>query len=362
MYERITTAEVYQGENSLQKLDKQRYLSFQFLNDKDVFIKITPKLHAYIPVELLPTQKSITKENNYLLFNGFYYGFAFLIIIYNLSYFFLFKDDAFLYYSLFLFSMTFGIFTMDGMLNFYDVPEVVNNSLMILNYFFLAFFSAKFANSYLFLDNYYPNLKKISYAIGSIIILFGILYLFLDKYSYLLLLNLLVFSLLFIYWFCSVLLFKKNLYTKILAVAYIIILVSAIDFFVLKFLGFSFINIDSRTIKIGAFLEMIILSIAVLYRMHTLKEEHDFMRSEIVKYSNLLSELTVLKKQDDSSNFDELSFRERQIFDLVVAGKTNKEIASKLNISVNTVKFHLKNVYEKLNIKNRKEVLRLEGY
>ena len=40
-----------------------------------------------------------------------------------------------------------------------------------------------------------------------------------------------------------------------------------------------------------------------------------------------------------------LSVRERQVLDLAVSGLSNKEIAERLVISVNTVKFHLRGIY-----------------
>jgi len=360
LYERINDADVYQNSHRINKMSNQRYLSYQFSREYDVYVKVTPKLHSYIPIEVEVEKESIEKEQNHLLFNGFYYGFTFLVIVYNLLYFFLFKDDAFLYYSLFLTSMSFGVFIMDGMLNFYELSVEMKDILMILNYIFLAYFSSKFANSYLFLEMYFPKLKKFSYGIGAFVILLGISYLILKNYYFLLSLNILVFSLLIIYWICSLLLYDKNFYTKILVFAYVILLFSAIDFFVLKFLGISFININSTTIKIGSFIEMIVLSIAVLYRMNILKEENKLMRNEIITYSKQLSNLEDFKYDDEKSAIDELSYRERQIFNLIISGKTNKEIASELNISINTVKFHLKNIYDKLNIKSRKEALALD--
>jgi DNA-binding NarL/FixJ family response regulator len=50
---------------------------------------------------------------------------------------------------------------------------------------------------------------------------------------------------------------------------------------------------------------------------------------------------------------DELTNREIDILELVVEGKTNKEIAYALNISENTVKIHLRNILEKLHLQNR---------
>ena len=352
LYDRINNAKVYQNGQSIEKLSNQRYLSYKFSREDDVYMRLSPKLHMYIPIELAEEEVSVLKDKNLFLFNGFYYGFSFLVIIYSLGFYFLFRDDAFLYYALFLGSMSFGVFIMDGMLTYYMVSEDVNDLLMTLNYISLAFFSAKFANSYLFLDAHYPKLKKFSYVFGVLIIILGILYMILRDYYCLLLLNIAVFTLLFAYWLCTVLLFGKSFYNKILAIAYVIVLFSAIDFFVLKFLGISFINIDGTTIKIGSFLEMSLLSIAVLYRMNALKEENIHMRNEIIKFSAELENQTISKNK-----LELLSSREREIFNQITLIKTNKEIANELNVSVNTVKFHIKNIYEKLEIKSRKEVL-----
>jgi len=50
---------------------------------------------------------------------------------------------------------------------------------------------------------------------------------------------------------------------------------------------------------------------------------------------------------------DELTPRETDILQLVVDGKTNKEIAASLFITENTVKIHLRNILEKLHLQNR---------
>jgi len=50
-----------------------------------------------------------------------------------------------------------------------------------------------------------------------------------------------------------------------------------------------------------------------------------------------------------------LTDREAEVLRLVVSGLTNKEIAGKLSISLNTVKTHLKTIFEKLAVTNRME-------
>jgi DNA-binding NarL/FixJ family response regulator len=48
-----------------------------------------------------------------------------------------------------------------------------------------------------------------------------------------------------------------------------------------------------------------------------------------------------------------LSAREREVLDLAAAGLHNSEIAERLMISANTVKFHLRAIYSRLGVRNR---------
>lgn len=52
-----------------------------------------------------------------------------------------------------------------------------------------------------------------------------------------------------------------------------------------------------------------------------------------------------------------LSKRERAILEALSKGLTNRELASELGIAVNTVKFHLSNLYDKLSVKNRTQAI-----
>ena len=54
---------------------------------------------------------------------------------------------------------------------------------------------------------------------------------------------------------------------------------------------------------------------------------------------------------------DRLTDRELDVLRQVVAGLRNKEIAAQLGISENTVKFHLRNILDKLHAQNRAEVV-----
>lgn len=59
----------------------------------------------------------------------------------------------------------------------------------------------------------------------------------------------------------------------------------------------------------------------------------------------------------DTDPFSGLTRRERELLPLLRSGRAAASIASDLGISVNTVKFHLKNLYGKLGVKNRTQAV-----
>ena len=52
-----------------------------------------------------------------------------------------------------------------------------------------------------------------------------------------------------------------------------------------------------------------------------------------------------------------LSERELGALQLLSEGKTNQEIAGEMFVSVNTIKSHLKNIFGKLGVNNRREAV-----
>lgn len=65
------------------------------------------------------------------------------------------------------------------------------------------------------------------------------------------------------------------------------------------------------------------------------------------------------KGNDESTKMQqqlgELSGRQRDVFNLILQGKTNKEITSALHIELSTLKTHINQIYKILGISSRKE-------
>ena len=58
-----------------------------------------------------------------------------------------------------------------------------------------------------------------------------------------------------------------------------------------------------------------------------------------------------------SDPIHQLSRKERAMLEALSKGLTNRELSKELGITINTVKFHLSNLYEKLSVKNRAQAI-----
>lgn len=88
-------------------------------------------------------------------------------------------------------------------------------------------------------------------------------------------------------------------------------------------------------------------------------EDYELAQSEIVHLSEESKSEIVLEEYDYFvCNLKTLTPREMRIYELYVEGKSTAEIAENIGIKENTVKYHNKNIYSKLGISSRKQLLR----
>lgn len=58
-------------------------------------------------------------------------------------------------------------------------------------------------------------------------------------------------------------------------------------------------------------------------------------------------------QETENPDLEKLSTREREVLEMVVRGFSNKEIAAKLDVTLDGVRWHLKNIYHKLHVHSR---------
>jgi two-component system response regulator NreC len=77
------------------------------------------------------------------------------------------------------------------------------------------------------------------------------------------------------------------------------------------------------------------------------------------KISRILAEeyVRALKQKGVADSYELLTPREREILQLLAEGKTNKEVATSLNISVYTAETHRGNILQKLNLHSTAELV-----
>ena len=77
------------------------------------------------------------------------------------------------------------------------------------------------------------------------------------------------------------------------------------------------------------------------------------------KVSRILAEdyVRVLKQRGAADSYELLTSREREILQLLTEGKTNKAVATVLNISLYTVETHRSHILQKLNLHNSAELV-----
>jgi len=77
------------------------------------------------------------------------------------------------------------------------------------------------------------------------------------------------------------------------------------------------------------------------------------------KISRILAEdyVRVLKQRGVEDTYELLTSREREILQLLAEGRTNKDVATDLNISLYTAETHRSNILQKLNLHNSAELV-----
>ena len=80
------------------------------------------------------------------------------------------------------------------------------------------------------------------------------------------------------------------------------------------------------------------------------------LRRQISRMSEAQASVAIVPVE---TRMKSLSKKEIEVFQHIKEGKSNKEIASLLYIEVNTVKSHISKIYQKLDIKSRKEALEI---
>jgi DNA-binding NarL/FixJ family response regulator len=110
----------------------------------------------------------------------------------------------------------------------------------------------------------------------------------------------------------------------------------------------------------------------LLRRSRRRADSRQFLRSAVEGFENLGAVIweqrartevrasgETLRQRGDHTTLDELTPQEETIARLVAQGRTNRDVAAQLFLSVRTVEFHLRNIFVKLGVTSRVELVGL---
>lgn len=113
-----------------------------------------------------------------------------------------------------------------------------------------------------------------------------------------------------------------------------------------------------RALRIGARGYLLKRSVAEELKdaIRTVHAGHRYLHPSVA--DELVDLITTGRSVDETANdYDRLTPREKQVFTLLVEGKTSREISTYLTISLKTAMTHRTNVMEKLNLHSRAELI-----
>ena len=148
---------------------------------------------------------------------------------------------------------------------------------------------------------------------------------------------------------------------KMDSTARIIVLISAFSVNIGVWFIEQIVKIDFELLSVSYIISELFLLI-----LHLIVQEEERLLTEQTKNTNFVNEgkQKISESQKEiceyfAEGFRELTPTERKIYGLYIEGKTTAEIREKLNITENTLKYHNKNIYNKLGVSSKKELIKV---
>lgn len=299
---------------------------------------------------------------------------GFSTILYSVIYYIIERVTWLKYYIVFL--STFGFLLLIRavkLLSFLTIPLFLSNSIFNILYFFALSISMALmlyfipAFLYRFLKLKWAVKENIQYLILSVIFFVISILGILLNFNFYIMANI-IFYISILYLFILGFLHYKNI--KDDTIKFMVKILGLITIFIYPILVYQLILLNKNTLDIGSiditlvlfyiWWNLVMLGYLLWYFIGIIKNKNMFVNKESInkdlenneKQENINRNIQSIK--EESIN---LTKREKEILSFLLAGKTNKEVALILDISLNTVNNHVANIYDKSGVKNRVELV-----
>ena len=299
---------------------------------------------------------------------------GFSTIFYSAIYYIIERITWLKYYIVFLFLFGFLLLIRAiKLLSFLAIPLFLSNSIFNILYYFTLSVSMSLilyfipAFLYRFLNLKWKVKENVLYLILSVIFfVLSILGIILN-FNFYIIANI-IFYLLILYLLILGFINYKNIKDKMMKL--IVKILGLITIYIYPIMIYQLITINKNSLDIGSiditlvlfyiWWNLIMLGFLLWYFINIIKNKNMFVNESLNNNSNDLknieNENNAIKKELKEEIIN-LTKREKQILSYLLSGKTNKEVALILDISLNTVNNHVANIYDKSGVKNRVELV-----
>ena len=299
---------------------------------------------------------------------------GFSTIFYSVIYYIIERITWLKYYIVFLFLFGFLLLIRAiKLLSFLAIPLFLSNSIFNILYYFTLSVSMSLilyfipAFLYRFLNLKWKVKENVLYLILSVIFfVLSILGIILN-FNFYIVANI-IFYLLILYLLILGFINYKNIKDKMMKL--IVKILGLITIYIYPIMVYQLITINKNSLDIGSiditlvlfyiWWNLVMLGFLLWYFINIIKNKNMFVNESLNNNSNDLknieNENNEIKKELKEEIIN-LTKREKQILSYLLSGKTNKEVALILDISLNTVNNHVANIYDKSGVKNRVELV-----
>ena len=317
-----------------------------------------------LPIKARPkaskiSQKSETVTTGSLFLKGTFYGAVSIILLLNIISFFLFEEKIFGYFGLAVTGtllLLFGEDNLSGIL-FQDTlfkGTGVTTTILCATAGLVALYSSQ----YLTIKEYFPKLKTFTVPLFLVAAGLSVTHWFVDNAMLPVAVNIISFALLTCYFGGGIMLFLKNNYSKFYVLGMAIPLLFVLDYFVLQVIGIEFLGVSLTIVKASFFINILLMTYAILFRMKDIKEETAARKTEMEIFLNkekMMERDNIIKLTEEMylenliMQYD-LDGLEIKLLQYISEGKENKKIAKKLNTSEIEIEEMTRSLYNKIQI------------
>ena len=352
-----------------------RYPVYYFTaRDSVYYLNIKKQPIQRIKITVDEPGKFVKQANINFMVNSLYYGLAIMSIIFNVVLYLIFRDKRFWLYSLLQLSLFLVFFYQDGMFYFFTKGSWVKPHFLLWNIAICAVLSGIFAYYFLDLKNKVPRFKQIAIPIIGAIFCTVLIYTWTDIQLFRNLASLLFYLLPAICIYHAIKMFREDVYARFLILSFGFIALVSVFYTLNNYIDSSFLSFFGMDmIRFASTLEIISISFAIIFKVRTLQHENERYREELNRYLHELEEFKSTGhafpknevKKGVNGNMQlmqelrllyNLTERETEVLMCIFNRLTNQEISEKLFISLSTTKYHVSNLYLKLDVKNRREI------